>query len=48
MLLKPRKIWVVLEKQDDSVSISLGGNSRRHSLEFEEEFENLVAVIKEA
>lgn len=48
MLLKPRKIWAVLEKQDNSVSISLGGNSRRHSLEFEEEFRNLVVGIKEA
>ena len=48
ILLKPRKVWAVLDKQDDSISITLGGNSRRHSLEFEEEFKNLVAGIKEA
>lgn len=48
MLLKPYKIWAALEKQGGSVSITLGGNSRRHSLEFEEEFRNLVAGIKEA
>jgi cytochrome c biogenesis protein len=46
MLLKPRKIWAILEKQDDSVNISLGGNSRRHSLEFEEEFRNLVKEFR--
>jgi cytochrome c biogenesis protein len=45
MILKPHKIWAVLEKQDDSISISLGGNSRRHSLEFEEEFKKMVKEL---
>lgn len=45
-VLKPCKIWAVLEQQGTAVNITMGGNSRKSGLAFEEEFEHLVTDLK--
>lgn len=45
-LLQPRKIWAVLEKQEEGVHIVIGGNCRKNMVAFEEEFRHLVAELK--
>ncbi|MDD2585805.1 MAG: cytochrome c biogenesis protein ResB [Syntrophomonadaceae bacterium] len=44
--LKPRKIWVVLEQQGETVIVTLGGVSHKNSKMFAEDFSCLVEELK--
>jgi len=41
-----QRVWVILERQDDSTRLLIAGNTNRHKTEFSEKFREMTGIIK--
>ncbi|RKZ69313.1 MAG: cytochrome c biogenesis protein ResB, partial [Gammaproteobacteria bacterium] len=41
-----QRVWVILERHDNSTGLLIAGNTNRHKTEFSEKFEEMTGIIK--